>query len=508
VSDKTAWEQAASAEGTTESERALSKLARKAFLSLWSYSNVFTDEGRSAGKGDGKELCDLLVVFGNNVLLFSDKHCAFQLDKDIRIAWPRWYKKAIEKSAAQLVGAENFIKRFPLRVFLDKACQHPLPVALPDPAVANYFLIAVTRGSHIAAREYFGGGSSGSFMLRNDLRGRDHFDMPFQVGFPLATRRFVHVLDEMVVDILLEELDTVPDLVSYLRCKEQFFGEAPTLITVAGEEDLLARYMTTIRDDEHALPRIPKGADGFALQEGDWAVYAASPQRAAKRKADQVSYLWDSLIEYQSSFIRAGTAVTVPNFGNEQVDHERVVRALAEQNRLRRRDLSGHLRFVLERPDPQGAFTRVRMVGRPLDRAFVFMSAVRDPSMTYEAYRESRMHSLTVYCHTIKEAIPTLKEAIGIASEPFSELASSQDFLYVDLSGVVTPKETKFWRDQADELGILRPKTQVRLGNDQLPEFPSPYVFTNTDQYMSVDGMPMNRAARRQAAKEARRAKK
>lgn len=210
MKDKTAWEKAAEAQGTTASERALTRLARKAFLSLWSYPNVYSDEGRSQGKGDGKELVDLLVVFGNDVLLFSDKHCAFQTDIDVKVAWPRWYRRAIEKSARQLAGAESFLRRFPQRVFVDKACQTPLPVALPDPSVARYFLIAVTRGSHEAAARFFGGGSSGSVMLNSMLEGDAHHGTPFQIGFPLKNRRFVHVLDEMTVDVLLEELDTAP----------------------------------------------------------------------------------------------------------------------------------------------------------------------------------------------------------------------------------------------------------------------------------------------------------
>ena len=94
MSETAAWEKAAAAEGTTDSERALTRLARKAFLSLWSYPNVYSDEGRSRGTGDGKELVDLLVVFGDNVLLFSDKHCKYQTDTDVKVAWPRWYKRA------------------------------------------------------------------------------------------------------------------------------------------------------------------------------------------------------------------------------------------------------------------------------------------------------------------------------------------------------------------------------------------------------------------------------
>jgi hypothetical protein len=207
MSNKTAWQDSADSEGTTESERTLTRLARKAFLSLWSYPNVFSDEGRSNGKGDGKELVDLLVVFGNDVLLFSDKECAFRSDTDIKVAWPRWYRRAIEKSSRQLAGAEHFLKRFPKRVFIDKECTAPLPIALPDSREARYHLIAVTRGGHFAARQFYGGGSSGSLMLLTHLRGRAaHEEMPFHVGHPLESGRFVHVLDEVTVDLLLDEL--------------------------------------------------------------------------------------------------------------------------------------------------------------------------------------------------------------------------------------------------------------------------------------------------------------
>lgn len=113
MSERTAWDKAAAAEGTTDSERILMRLARKAFLSLWSYPNVYSDEGRSKSKGDGKELVDLLVVFGDNVLLFSDKHCEYHADIDVTVAWPRWYRRAIDKSARQLAGAESFLRRFP-----------------------------------------------------------------------------------------------------------------------------------------------------------------------------------------------------------------------------------------------------------------------------------------------------------------------------------------------------------------------------------------------------------
>jgi hypothetical protein len=157
VSSKTPWQSAAEAEGITNSERYLTQLARRAFLSLWSYVNPHTDEGRSKGKGDGKELCDLLVVFGDEILIFSDKHCEFPSHSDIGTSWSRWHRRAVEKSAKQLAGAERFIKEYPRRIFMDKDCKSPLPIDMSDPCVARYFLVAVTRGSYDVGKHYWGG---------------------------------------------------------------------------------------------------------------------------------------------------------------------------------------------------------------------------------------------------------------------------------------------------------------------------------------------------------------
>lgn len=58
--------------GVTASERYLNELCKRSFLSLWSYPNLFRDQGRRYGKGDGKELCDHLIIFNEHVIIFSD----------------------------------------------------------------------------------------------------------------------------------------------------------------------------------------------------------------------------------------------------------------------------------------------------------------------------------------------------------------------------------------------------------------------------------------------------
>src|SRR5205823_1459355 len=104
------------------------------FLSLWSYPGVFRDQGKTSADGDGKEICDLLVVFGRDILIFSDKHCEFKDSGRLAVDWQRWFRKAIERSGDQAWGAERWLREHPTRVFLDRKCTQPLPVPLPDMA--------------------------------------------------------------------------------------------------------------------------------------------------------------------------------------------------------------------------------------------------------------------------------------------------------------------------------------------------------------------------------------
>ena len=54
--------------GVTTTERLLAEFCDRSFLKLWSYANPFKD--------DKNELCDLLAVFGNHVLIFFDRKSA------------------------------------------------------------------------------------------------------------------------------------------------------------------------------------------------------------------------------------------------------------------------------------------------------------------------------------------------------------------------------------------------------------------------------------------------
>ncbi|UYA93626.1 hypothetical protein KKS64_p00015 (plasmid) [Klebsiella pneumoniae] len=55
--------------GFTQSEEKLIEFADDAFFGLWSYPNVYSDEGYSKNK-IGKEVSDLLVIFDKDIIIF------------------------------------------------------------------------------------------------------------------------------------------------------------------------------------------------------------------------------------------------------------------------------------------------------------------------------------------------------------------------------------------------------------------------------------------------------
>ena len=76
--------------GTTPSERYLTQHAERTFLSLWSYPDIYRDQkGSGSHGGDGKEVCDLLIVFEDHVIIFSDKYIEYNPHADPKVAWRR-----------------------------------------------------------------------------------------------------------------------------------------------------------------------------------------------------------------------------------------------------------------------------------------------------------------------------------------------------------------------------------------------------------------------------------
>ena len=302
--------------GVTRSEQYLGYLCERTFLSLWSYPNVHRDQGK-ASLGIGKELCDLLVIFDDHVIIFSDKSCVFPDIDDVTLAWKRWFKRAVWKSAGQIRGAERWIREYPERVFLDPACGHRLPVPLPTANPLKVHRVVVAVGATKACRHYFGGGS-GSLMLAPSIVGKQHFQgdsvEPFVVGQVLTDGPYVHVFDDVALEVVLGELDTVTDFVAYLSRKEEFVASGK-LYRAAGEEDLLGFYLRDVGPDGHHDFVLPRDTSVAAVDEGLYAHLRSQPEYIAGKLADRDSLLWDRLIEHFSQHVFEGdVGVLIPRF--------------------------------------------------------------------------------------------------------------------------------------------------------------------------------------------------
>lgn len=422
------------ADGVTESEHYLKTLCDRTFLSLWSYPGVFRDQ-KPSGKGDGKEVCDLLVVFENHVLVFSDKDCAFPDSGDLMKDWGRWFRKSVKKSADQVWGAERWITDHPGRLYLDRACEHEFPIDLPAPDQAIFHRIVVAHDSADRCRREFDGGS-GSLILDTTVAGAAHHDAnrhdvrPFRVGDVDPDNGYVHVLDDTTLDIVLATLDTITDFVEYLTRKEALVRGGRSVMA-AGEEDLLAFYLSDIDEDEQHAFVVPPDVNAVFIDEGHWEHFSRHPQRRAQVEANEVSYAWDALIEQFNGHI-TGRTQYYTSHDSVRVS-EKIVRLLAREGRTRRRMLaSGLLEVVADELPEWGRRSRHIPPSRPGETCYVFLTLWHPPSVSYEEFREVRRKLLNAYCMVLKTMYPEAEDIVGIATEDRTAVSRSEDAIYLD----------------------------------------------------------------------------
>jgi len=408
-------------EGTTPSERYLSKICKRAFLSLWSYSNLYRDQ-LADKTGDGKELADLIVVFGNDIIVFSDKDIAFECaSDDIAVTWMRWLRRAITGGMRQLLGARRWLRTHPDRVFVDRLCTKKLPINLPDMSTAHIHLVLVARGAEVACREHFGG--SGSLMITNT-----EFTSEFCVNVTVDGG-FVHVLDAVAMDEVLNQLDTVRDFLEYLTRKEELFEQKQVLAT--GEEELLGFYLTNVNTDNNYSFEAFDNVDAVGIEEGFWRGFLSSKQRQAQLEANKISYAWDRLTEKFIGHIVTRTqyyATTRDVAENEQLPYW-----MAREKRTRRRMLARKLASMVETARDRHKAS-VIMPSEPDDPIWVFLVLPEYTEHDYETYRRDRMDGLALHLQIVGHLYPHHKHVCGIATSPLRDGEISEDFLYMDTS--------------------------------------------------------------------------
>lgn len=395
-------------QGLTESEAILASLCERSFFALWTYPNLF--------KKPAKELVDLMVVFQNDVLLFSDKSCAYPESGDPTLDWKRWYSRAVAKSAHQVHQAERWIRSQPARIFLDAKATEKLPLDLPPTGDLKIHRICVATGAAAHCRQATGQPMLGmDFTISGDVS-------PLRIGTVPEAEGFLHVFDADALALVMRELDTISDFVAYLDAKVALvatglFKGAPT------EADVLAYYL-------HHGRTFPHEGKEFVLQPNLWQQVEVQVPFREGRALNEQHRLWDRLIDHVTRHYLAGEL----QFGNETTmsDHERLVRVMAGENRFYRRILSQAIEERAQRA--QGGWIGSILPSGHSNILYVLLMGPGAAQAQYDEYRSRRSQELILRCHAAKAARPGANIIIGIGLDAPGEQGSSEDLVYLDAS--------------------------------------------------------------------------
>jgi hypothetical protein len=436
--------------GQTPTEQYLSQLCERTFLNIWAYPNPY--------KADGKELCDLLVVFENTVFLFFDRESR-RFDKpgaDTQLTWDRWKKEAITKQIQTAAGAKRYVLANRDQIYLDARRQFRLPLEIPAGDLRIYKII-VAHGAMEACKRASPDnvyGSLGVSYEANPSASATPFIVALEKNDP------VHLLDTHNLDHVLGELDTLPDLQRYFDAKESAIRRLDYL-TFCGEEDLLAHYFFNYDEAEKSYRIGPKedNYNGVMIGEGEWRDFVTSAPYQRRKADNKISYAWDKLIQKTGRNALIGTLG-----GNSDVFRGKsAVHEMAKEPRLSRRALS-QLMFTTINSFPDNVTGPMRQMSfLPSyfkDRGYVFLQVYHPNPGDYDTeYRPKRRGMLEIACGAAKLKFPHLKKIIGIAIDaPKYASTNSEDFILMDCENwndedrahyEVANKEFRFFKTDA-----------------------------------------------------------
>lgn len=456
---------AAKSAGVTATERLLADFCERSFLKLWSYPNPYKD--------DGKELCDLLAVFGDYVFIFFDRENLLPEvpDKDPQVLWDRWKRNVIDRQVKTAHGAERYIRsRHP--IFLDGKATIPFPLAI-DHGKAIIHKIIVAHGAKEACEKASSQNIYGSLAISYG-ETEDGPTLPFHIA--IDKRNPIHIFDSHNMPIVLAELDTVSDFSAYLDEKLRAIGKFDYL-SYCGEEDLLGHYLLNYDDASKRHVIGPKGKEAInsvMIGEGEWHDFIKSALYKNTKKEDQISYFWDDLIQRTCQNSLNGTLG-----GNSNILRgESAIYEMVKEPRFMRRGLSDKMLTAVERfPDHANQFTRqVTFLPSFVPNVGYVLLQLRTPEAFRNEpdYREKRQTLLEIACGAAKNKFPNLAKVIGIGIDApkFAGAMNAEDFILLPCE--VWTDEMRAYYEAENEPWSFFGTPRLRQFNDRVTQFVPP----------------------------------
>jgi len=393
-----------------KSENFITYLCDKTFLKLWVYPNVY--------KKTGKEFCDCLVLFEDNILIFSVKDYKYK-GKTQQIAWQRWKRGTIDESIKQINGAERWLKKYPNELYIDEKCTKKIPIKFDISKAKIYrFVIALGLNEDIG------------ILYSND---NEHNNLDNKIGvFQTSKDKIYHILDSANVELVLKELDTIQDFLDFYDEKELTISQLEK-IGYYGESTLLALYMQNMNEvtGEHKIlpPNFKNGE--VLIKENLWANIENDPQYTKKKIEDEFSYLVDNLLNKSIYYEQRGELI-----GNVDVQNGfSPIKEIAKESRFQRRILGNTLWDVFLKYwtlEKQKRFVRFSMSENG-NKAYVILISTFTNDKDIENSRIQLRKMLEIACGSLKNIKPELIQIIGIAIIPHKELFSiGEDYILLN----------------------------------------------------------------------------
>lgn len=380
-----------------KAESILHELAEKTFLTDWCYPNPVLP--------NGKELCDLLVVFDDIAIIWQLKDTKLDSNGNFK-------ESDVQKNQRQLLGACRQL--FELKT----------NITLTNPRRGSEtFTPSEIKHIHLIST-FFGDNPS---MITSSEKAKEYL---------------IHTFTKKFTEIIMNELDTIADFQRYLRDREQLSDTGTSLIILGGEEEILAYYLENNRCFDEF-----KNRDVVLLEEGIWEDLKKHPKYQAKKKADQVSYLWDSIIDRAHE--------------GDSAQYELIARELARHDRLSRRILSK-------------AFLEAHIIAHKSGKTFRRFMFMEDQDVRYcflfqddPEPRENRKGHLTAMCHVARSKNKE-KKIIGIATEVKIRPTCSYDFALFRVHEW-TEDDQKVLEELQAKTDILKRPKKLVVHEDEYP---------------------------------------
>jgi hypothetical protein len=237
-----------------EGEDFVNGLAFSSYLKYWCYPGPLNESG------DKKEICDLLIVFKGIAIIFSVKNYEFKGN------YERYFKSTIEKAVKQIQGAERKLFHSNQDIYI----KHPDRdiERFPKESITKIFRVIVNLGEGL------------EYHISAEMTNKNEF---------------ISIFDKEDFKTIIEELDTISDLIHFLEAREALMRSKENLILEGKEKDLLAIYLENGREFD---PKIinTENAKVHLVVDGSWEHFKKRKEVILKEAADKYSYLIDELV--------------------------------------------------------------------------------------------------------------------------------------------------------------------------------------------------------------------